>query len=72
MRAVGPEEDLQLDGLVHVETDRLELGFALDCRWMPGDMHCEYFKSITAQNKCGELLVLKGALWTALDYAHTL
>lgn len=30
MRAVSSEEDLQLDRLVHVETGRLEFGFALD------------------------------------------
>lgn len=30
MRTVGPEEHLQLDGLVHVETGSLELGLTLD------------------------------------------
>lgn len=31
MRTVGSEEDLQLDGLVHMETGRLEPGLTLDC-----------------------------------------
>lgn len=41
MRGVSSEEDLQLDGLVHVETGRLELGFALDCRREQVGTHCE-------------------------------
>lgn len=30
--AVSSEENLQLDGLVHMETRRLEPGLTLDCR----------------------------------------
>lgn len=45
MRAVGSEENLQLDGLVHVEAGRLELGFTLDCRREPGKIQCEYTKN---------------------------